>query len=117
MASGRPDDLDPDAWYEAAIRIDQNQAANAAFHSAHYPTTQLKISAATPVNHNQPSQQKRSYFPSQFTHTTPTPRNPAPMDVNAARHAAKTQPTCFRCGKLGHMVPNCPQGLDVWSMN
>ena len=31
MASGRPDDLDPDAWYEAAIRIDQNQAANAAF--------------------------------------------------------------------------------------
>jgi hypothetical protein len=31
MAAGRPDDLDPEAWYEAAIRIDQNQAANAAF--------------------------------------------------------------------------------------
>ena len=37
MSSGRPDDLDPDAWYEAAIRIDQNQAANTAFHSAHQP--------------------------------------------------------------------------------
>jgi hypothetical protein len=31
MAARRPDDLDPEAWYEAAICIDQNQAANAAF--------------------------------------------------------------------------------------
>jgi hypothetical protein len=31
MASGRPDDLDLEAWFEAAIRFDQNQAANAAF--------------------------------------------------------------------------------------
>ena len=30
MAAGRPDDLDPEVWYEAAIHIDQNQAANAA---------------------------------------------------------------------------------------
>ena len=35
MAAGRPDDLDPEAWYEAAVRIDQNQATNAAFRSAH----------------------------------------------------------------------------------
>jgi hypothetical protein len=28
MASGRPDDLDPEAWFEATI---QNQGANAAF--------------------------------------------------------------------------------------
>jgi hypothetical protein len=35
MASGRPDDLDPEAWFEAAIRFDQNQAANAAFRSTH----------------------------------------------------------------------------------
>ena len=39
MASGRPDDLDLDAWYEAAIRIDQNQAANDAFRSAHQVKT------------------------------------------------------------------------------
>jgi hypothetical protein len=31
MATGRPDDLDPEGWYEAAVRIDQNQAMNAAF--------------------------------------------------------------------------------------
>jgi hypothetical protein len=117
MASGRPDDLDPDAWYEAAIRIDQNQAANAAFRSAHYPTAQLKISTAAPVNRSQPTQPNRSHFPSRFAHTAPTPGNPVPMDVDAARCAAKTQPTCFCCGKLGHMVPDCPQGLDVRSMN
>ena len=35
MAAGRPDDLNPEAWYEAAIRINQNLAANAAFRSAH----------------------------------------------------------------------------------
>jgi predicted aspartyl protease len=31
MAAGRPDDLVPEGWYEAAVRIDQNRAMNAAF--------------------------------------------------------------------------------------
>jgi hypothetical protein len=31
MAANRPDDLDPEGWYEAAVRIDQNRAMNAAF--------------------------------------------------------------------------------------
>jgi hypothetical protein len=31
MAANRPDDLDLDGWYEAAVRIDQNQAMNATF--------------------------------------------------------------------------------------
>jgi hypothetical protein len=31
MATNRPDDLDPEGWYEAAVRIDQNRAMNAAF--------------------------------------------------------------------------------------
>ena len=31
MAANRPDDLDPEGWYEAAVRIDQNQAMNVAF--------------------------------------------------------------------------------------
>ncbi len=117
MASGKTDDLYPDAWYEAAIRIDQNQAANAAFRLAHYPTVQSKISAATPVNQNQLNQPNHPHFPSWFAHTAPTPGNPVPMDVDAARRAAKTQPTCFHCGKLGHIVPDCPQGLDVRSMS
>ena len=31
MAANRPDDLDPEGWYETAVRIDQNRAMNAAF--------------------------------------------------------------------------------------
>jgi hypothetical protein len=34
MAANRPDDLDPEGWYGAAVRIDQNRAMNAAFQSS-----------------------------------------------------------------------------------
>jgi hypothetical protein len=40
------------------------------------------------------------------------------MDVDAARRAAsKLQQRCYRCGKIGHFVNDCPQPLDVRSMN
>jgi hypothetical protein len=37
MAVGRPDDLDPEGWFEAAVRIDQAQATNAAFRATVQP--------------------------------------------------------------------------------
>ena len=113
MASGRPDDLDPEAWYEAAIQFDQNQAANAAFRSAHFTAPQPKP-AAPPIRHvPQPN-----HFPPQFAHAMPTPGNPVPMDVDAARRAAnKVQQRCYCCGKAVHFVNDCPQPLDVRSMN
>ena len=83
MASGRPDDLDPEAWYEAAIHFDQNQAANAAFRSAHFATPQTKTTAPapTPAIRNFPPTNR---FPTRFAHTAPTPGNPVPMDIDAA---------------------------------
>lgn len=123
MTAGRPDDLDPEAWYEAAIRIDQNQAANAAFRSAHVSVPQPKplsvgtITRPPPVIDNRaitlPSRQS---FPSRFAHTAPTPGNPVPMDIDAARKHGKPPPTCYRCGKTGHIVPNCPQPMDIRTM-
>jgi hypothetical protein len=54
MATGRPDDLDPEAWYQAAIWFDQNQAANAAFRSAHFATLQQKTVPAAPAVRTHP---------------------------------------------------------------
>jgi hypothetical protein len=40
------------------------------------------------------------------------------MDVDAARRAAnRVQQRCYRCGKVGHFINDCPQPLDVRSMN
>jgi hypothetical protein len=95
MAARRPDDLDPEAWYEAAIQIDQNQAANAAFRSAHQPPFQPKPTTTRFAQIPQapfPNRQNfahlpvtissRQNFPTRFAHAQPTPGNP-PMDVDA----------------------------------
>jgi len=38
MAAGRPDDLDPNGWFEAAVRIDEARATNTAFQASVPPT-------------------------------------------------------------------------------
>ena len=48
MAADRPDDLDPEGWYEAAVRIDQNRAMNAAFRGSIEATHLLYREPTTP---------------------------------------------------------------------
>jgi len=96
MAARRPDDLDPEAWYEAAIRIDQNQAANAGFRSAHQPAfppkplttrftqaTQPSFPSWQNFSHPSAPPAPKTNFPPRFAHAQPTPGNPVPMDIDA----------------------------------
>jgi len=81
MAFGRPSDTDPEAWFHLAVRIDQNRAADEAFHISHqqpYPPTPsmnrpLAISRSVPAAP-----------PPRFTHSNPSPGNPVLMDIDAA---------------------------------
>jgi hypothetical protein len=114
MAAGRPDDLDPEAWYDAAIRIDQNQAANAAFRASSRPPFQSSVPTSSATRTAQPpASAVRPLFPPRFAHSAPTPGNPIPMDVDAARRTQNLPPTCYRCGKPGHIKSECKQGFDI----
>ena len=35
------------------------------------------------------------------------------MDIDAARRTQKVPPTCYRCGKVGHIKSECQQGFDI----
>jgi hypothetical protein len=113
MASGRPSDASPDAWYAMARVVDQNRAANEAFTSssssyrappptsrpAPIPSIRPTMSMAKPVH----------------AHLHPSPGNPIPMDLDATRNASVV-PKCFRCKLPGHFGNNCPTRHDVRMM-
>ena len=39
------------------------------------------------------------------------------MDVDASQQCSSTLLLCCRCGKPGHFVRYCPQGLEVWYLS
>jgi len=91
MAFGRPSDTDPEAWFHLAVWIDQNRAANEAFHISHrqpYPPT-LSMNRPLAISRSIPAAP-----PLWFAHSNPSPGNPVPMDIDAARKAKATPNTC-----------------------
>jgi Retrotransposon gag protein/Zinc knuckle len=90
MASGRPSDASPQAWYKMARIVDQNRAANEAFSSAQRTFTP-------------------AYRPTPARLPAPAP-TPVKTDDTRGVHPA---PLCFRCKQPGHYGKNCPSRFDV----
>ena len=112
MTHGRPSDTAPTAWYEAARNVDQNRASNEAFCSTHRTPTSL------PSHLRPPTQPSPRLLTITQAHVKPTPGNPVPMDIDASRRKTSIPPTCYRCGNIGHKVPDCLRQYDirVWSV-
>jgi len=55
MTYRRPSDMDPEAWFHLAVRMDQNRAADEAFHVSHRqpyvptPTVSCPLAMSRPV--------------------------------------------------------------------
>jgi len=116
MPYRQPADTDPDAWYNAARRIDQACLANEAFQSVSRsaPSAALKTVSARPPPL---SVARLPLAPPPPVTPKPPPTTPSmgvPMDVDVTRKARFLPPRgCYRCGDVNHVVRDCPHRLDV----
>jgi Retrotransposon gag protein/Zinc knuckle len=111
MATGRPSDAKPEAWYRLAVQMDQNRAADEAFQASYRQTpapVTIPPQATIPM---------RTVPTARFAHSNPTPGNPVPMDIDAARKAKTLPDVCKRCGKTGHWAKDCGLRFDVRHMD
>ena len=118
MPFERPADTDPEAWYAAARRIDQEWLANEAFQFMLQSTTVTPACSAlarpTPflVLCSSPAA-----LPSVLPRpplSLPAPSGGIPMDIDAVRKTCSLPPQgCYWCGEANHLVKDCPHCLNV----
>jgi hypothetical protein len=114
----RPDDEQPDLWYEAAQLLDRNCLANNVFHGTAPCRTTIPPQATAP-----PARGSFVRFPLPAPAATGLPQRPpirspfpnAPF-APPARDATRDKPaalTCYRCGEPSHTSRECPRRIDV----
>ena len=116
MASGRPPDANPEAWFKLAVQMDQNRAADEAFQASHRQTRPLALPRLSVFSKPQLVAGPAAP-PARFAHSNPSPGNPVPMDIDAARKAKQISDNCRRCGKTGHWARDCDLRFDVRYMD
>jgi len=114
MTYGRPSDTDPEAWFHLAVQMDQNRAADETFHVSH---RQPYVPTPVASHHLAISRPIPTAPAARFAHSNPSPGNPVPMDIDAARKTKATPDTCRRCGKTGHWAKDCDLHFDVRYMD
>jgi hypothetical protein len=120
LTYGRPSDDSPQEWYDAAILCDENRIANSAFQSTFRNTRTTTSLIATPPRSSIPSGStsfRPSFAQPSSSFAPKASRDPDAMDVDATRKRGLTPMFCYRCGKTGHLRPDCPQRFDVRTMS
>jgi len=114
MTYGRPADTDPEAWFRLAVRMDQNRAADEAFHTSH-----RQSNLTTPgISRILMAPRTTQAAPiARFAHSNPSPGNHVPMDIDATRKAKATPDTCRPCRKTGHWAKDCDLRFNVRYMD
>src|SRR6202035_5814068 len=120
MVQGRPNDADPQGWYNAAQLLDANKSANQAFHGSQrtappvpntrsiFPVT--RNTGLAPTN----SRPAVNVWPSAYPGVPARGSNiPVPMEVDATRRRNPIPMLCRRCGEPGHFAKECPRSYDV----
>jgi len=110
MTYGRPSDTDPEAWFCLAVWMDQNRAVDEAFHVSHRQPYVPTPAASRPLAMSRPVPTAPA---ARFAHSNPSPGNPVPMDIDAARKTKATPDTCRHCGKTRHWAKECDLRFGV----
>ena len=122
MVQGRPEDNDPDGWYEAAQMFDANRAANQAFHGVQHAVVPTPSTRTTlPISKMFPPAQTPFTMPPHHTPVYPgvpmrASNVPTPMEVDTACLWKLTPVLCRCCREAEHFARDRPKAYDVCYM-